>query len=57
MGGFCTPSYTELPSSSETVAGTEIPEWVAAAGRGLFQEAAGIAAEDYPVFPGQANRR
>ena len=24
MGSFCTPSYTELPSSSETVAGTEI---------------------------------
>jgi len=56
MGGFCTPTYTDLDSSSGTVAGTEIPEWVAAAGRGLFQEAAGIAGQDYPVFPGQANR-
>jgi len=56
MGGFCTPTYTDLDSSSGTVAGTEIPEWVAAAGRGLFQEAAGIAGQDYPVFPGQDNR-
>tara|TARA_R110000822_G_scaffold228328_2_gene360773 strand:- start:401 stop:1471 length:1071 start_codon:yes stop_codon:yes gene_type:complete len=56
MGGFCTPTYTDLGSSTGTVAGTEIPKWVAAAGRGLFQEAAGLAAEDYPVFPGEGNR-
>ena len=41
MGGFCTPSYSELPSASKTVAGTEIPEWVAAAGREAFSTAAG----------------
>ena len=56
MGSGCTQSYTDLPSSSETVAGTQIPEWVAAAGRGLFAEAANIAQRDYDIFPGEGNR-
>ena len=56
MGGFCTPTYSNLGSSSETVSGTQIPEWVAAAGKGLFQRAAQIGEEDYPVFPGEGNR-
>ena len=56
MGGFCTPSYTDLTSSSGTVAGTEIPAWVAAAGKGLFQRAAEVADEDYPIYPGSGNR-
>ena len=53
MGGFCTPSYSELPSASSTVAGTEIPEWVAAAGREAFSTASNIAAELYPIYEGQ----
>ena len=53
MGGFCTPSYSELPSASKTVAGTEIPEWVAAAGREAFSTASNIAAEPYPIYEGQ----
>ena len=53
MGGFCTPSYSELPSASSTVAGTEIPEWVAAAGREAFSTASNIAAEPYPIYEGQ----
>ena len=56
MGGFCKPSYNNLPSSTETVAGTEIPAWVAAAGKGLFERSAEIAKEDYPIFPGSGNR-
>ena len=56
MGGACTQSYSQLDSSSGTVAGTEIPAWVAAAGKGLFQEAAAIAQNDYDVFPGEGNR-
>ena len=43
MGGFCTPSYTELPSSSKTVSGTDIPEWMSQAGQTIFQRAAEIA--------------
>lgn len=53
MGGFCTPSYSELPSSSETVSGTEIPSWVAEAGRTAFSRAAEIADSPYPLYEGQ----
>ena len=56
MGGFCTPTYENLGSSSETVSGTQIPEWVAAAGKGLFQRSAELADEDYPIYPGEGNR-
>jgi hypothetical protein len=52
MGGFCTPSYTELPSSKLVVEGTELPEWVAAAGREAFDVARDIAAEPYPLYQG-----
>ena len=52
MGSFCTPSYTELPSSSETVEGTEIPSWVAAAGRTAFERAAELANSPYPTYEG-----
>ena len=52
MGGACTQTYTDLPSSSKTVAGTEIPEWVAAAGRGLFTEAAAEAQSGMPIYGG-----
>ena len=52
MGGFCTTSYSELPSASSTVSGTEIPAWVASAGREAFSTATGIASEDYPVYEG-----
>jgi hypothetical protein len=43
MGGFCTPTYTPLPDLKETVEGTEIPSWVAAAGRTLFERSAQLA--------------
>ena len=56
MGGFCTPKYEDLGSSSETVSGTQIPEWVAAAGKGLFQRSAQLAEQDYPIYPGEGNR-
>mgnify|MGYP001256985484 FL=1 len=52
MGSFCTPSYTELPDSSETVEGTEIPAWVAAAGRTTFERAAELANSPYPQYQG-----
>ena len=52
MGSFCTPSYTQLPSSEETVSGTEIPSWVAAAGRTTFERAAELANSPYPTYEG-----
>ena len=53
MGGFCTPSYTQLPEATSTVEGTEIPEWVAAAGREIFNSATGIAGSYYPDYTGE----
>jgi hypothetical protein len=52
MGGFCTPTYTPLPDFKETVEGTEIPSWVAAAGRTLFERSAQLAEGDYPLYAG-----
>ena len=52
MGSFCTPTYSPLPESGETVEGTEIPAWVAAAGRTLFERAAELADSDYPDYTG-----
>jgi hypothetical protein len=52
MGGFCTPTYTKLPEFKETVEGTEIPSWVAAAGRTLFERSAQLAEGDYPLYTG-----
>jgi len=52
MGSFCTPSYSELPDSNEVVAGTEIPAWVAAAGRTTFERAAELANSPYPLYEG-----
>tara|TARA_R110002020_G_scaffold260128_3_gene474337 strand:+ start:6615 stop:7787 length:1173 start_codon:yes stop_codon:yes gene_type:complete len=53
MGGFCTPSYDKLPDATDVVEGTEIPEWVAAAGRELFTSASGIASSPYPIYEGE----
>jgi len=53
MGSFCTPSYSELPEFNEVVEGTEIPAWVAAAGRTTFERAAELANTPYPLYEGQ----
>jgi hypothetical protein len=52
MGSFCTPSYSSLPSSSDTYSADEVPSWVSSAGRSLFEKAAEIAASDYPTYSG-----
>ena len=46
------PSYTELADSKNIITGTEIPEWVAQAGREAFTAAESVAREDYPTPPG-----
>ena len=46
-------TYTELPQSKNIITGTEIPEWVAAAGREAFRAAESVAREDRPIAPGQ----
>jgi len=52
MGSFCTPSYSELPSSSDTYSADEVPSWVSSAGRSLFEKASEIAASDFPTYSG-----
>ena len=52
MGGYCTTSVTELPDASQTVEGTELPEWVSAGGKMLFEQAANIASSPYPEYTG-----
>ena len=52
MGNFCTTSVTELPDSSTVIEGTELPEWVSAGGKMLFEQAANIASSPFPAYTG-----
>ena len=52
MGSGCTQSYTELPSYSDVSTGTQIPAWMSAAGKGLFEEAVNAANNPYPTYEG-----
>lgn len=50
MGGFCSTSTEELPSYSNVLQGTDIPEWVSAGGRELYDQARELAASDFPAY-------
>lgn len=52
MGGVCTTSVENLPTYEKTLTGTDIPEWVSAGGRTLFEQAAELAASEYPEYTG-----
>ena len=52
MGNYCTTSVTELPDASTVIEGTELPEWVSAGGKALFEQAANIAQSPYPSYTG-----
>ena len=49
---MCTVSNEPLPDAKSTLAGTDIPEWVSSAGRQLYDQAAEIAAQDFPGYEG-----
>jgi len=49
---MCTVSNEPLPDAKSTLAGTDIPEWVSSAGRQLYDQAAEIAAQDFPTYQG-----
>ena len=53
MGGFCTQSTTTLPDPKSVLSGTQIPEWVSAAGRQLYEQSAEMAASPFPSYTGQ----
>ena len=52
MGGFCTQSVTELPDPKNVLTGTQIPEWVSAAGRQLYEQAGEMASSAFPMYSG-----
>lgn len=52
MGAFCTPQTMTLPSYQETVEGTELPSWVSAGGRELYEQARNIAQSPFPQYMG-----
>ena len=53
MGGFCTQSTTTLPDPKSVLSGTQIPEWVSAAGQQLYTQSAEMAASPFPEYTGQ----
>ena len=52
MGGFCTQSVIELPDAKSVLTGTQIPEWVSAAGRQLYEQAGEMASSAFPMYSG-----
>jgi len=52
MGGVCTQSTTVLPDPKNVIEGTQIPEWVSAAGQQLYEQSAELASSPFPQFTG-----
>jgi len=52
MGGLCTTTTEELPTSDLTVTGTGIPSYVAEGGKRLFEQASELASGDIPQYTG-----
>ena len=49
---MCTVQNEPLPDYTKTLTGTDIPEWVSAAGRQLYDQSAEIASQDFPGYEG-----
>ena len=49
---MCTVQNEPLPDYTKTLTGTDIPEWVSAAGRQLYDQSAEIASQDFPGYQG-----
>ena len=52
MGGLCTTTTEELPTSDLTVTGTGIPSYVAEGGKRLFEQASELASGEVPLYTG-----
>lgn len=52
MGGICTTGVEDLPTYEETLTGTDIPAWVSAGGKTLFEQSAELAKSEYPEYTG-----
>ena len=53
MRGICTTNVENLPDAKSVLTGTQIPEWVSAAGRQLYEQAAEMASSEFPQFQGE----
>ena len=52
MGGLCTVSATPLPDYKETVGQTQLPGFVAAGGKEIYEQARELAASEFPQYEG-----
>ncbi len=52
MGSACTAQTTPLPDPKKVISGTDIPEWVSAAGRRLYEQSEELAMSDFPEYTG-----
>lgn len=52
MGGICTTSVQTLPDYKNVISGTQIPEWVSAAGQQIFEQSSEMAASPFPGYTG-----
>lgn len=52
MGSACTVGTTPLPDPKKVISGTDIPEWVSAAGRRLYEQSEELATQDFPEYTG-----
>ena len=50
MGSACTSGVQELPTSSEVLSETQIPAWVSAGGREIYEQARELARSPFPGF-------
>ena len=53
MGGLCTTTTEQLPTSTEVVTGTNIPAFVAEGGKRIFEQAEELAQSDFPEYTGE----
>lgn len=52
MGGFCTTGTQQIPTETDVLEGTEIPEWVSKGGQLLFAEAVNLAEDPIAQYQG-----
>ena len=53
MGAICTNQPIQLPDYKETVSGTQLPGFVAAGGKELYEQARELAKSEFPAFEGE----
>ena len=52
MGALCTNQPTVLPDYKETVTGTQLPAFVAAGGKELYEQARELSNSEFPLYEG-----